>query len=95
MSSKEAYRRKVEAQMDEWQAEIDKLVAQSKGKEADSEIQYNKWIRELKSKKAAAQSRLDNVNKASTDAWEDLKDGVQKATNDLSDAIKSAKKHFS
>ena len=42
MSSKEAYRRKVEAQMDEWQAEIDKLVAQSKGKEADSEIQYNK-----------------------------------------------------
>lgn len=95
MSSKEAYKRKVAAQMDEWQAEIDKLVAKSKGKEADSEIQYNKWISNLKSKKAAAQSRLDDVNKASTDAWEDLKDGVQKATDALSDAIKSAKKQFS
>ena len=81
--------------MDEWQAEIDKLIAKSKGKEADSEVQYNKWISDLESKKATARSRLDEVDKASTDAWEDLKEGAQKAADDLSDAIKSAKKQFS
>lgn len=95
MSNKEAYEKKIEAQMEEWQAEIDKMKAQSKEKSADTEIEYNNKVKEIEQKKAAAESKLDDVKKASNDAWEELKDGMQDATNSLSDAIKSAKKQFS
>jgi len=80
--------------MEKWQAEIDKLKAQSKERNAEAEIEYNKKVHQLEQKKKAFQSKLQDVKNASSDAWESLKDGLQKASKDLGDAIESASKQF-
>jgi len=95
MSNKDAYEKKMEAKIEEWQAEIDRLKAKSKQQTADSEIDFNEKVEKLEQKQETARSDLENIKNSSSDAWEDLKAGAEKAANDLDDAIKSAKKQFS
>ncbi len=94
MSDKDAYKKKMEAQLEIWQAEIDRLKAKAKEKSADSEIEYNEQIDEITEKKQATENRLAEMKDASTDSWSDLKSGLQEAADDLNYAIESAKKRF-
>lgn len=92
--NKEAYESKMDAKLQEWQAEIDKLKAKSQSAGADAQIKYNDQIARLEQKKDEANAKLAAVKDASGDAWQELKDGVQQATSDLGDAIKSARQQF-
>lgn len=94
MSEKEAYEKKLQAQLDEWGAEIDRLKAKADAAGADAQLEYNKQLDELRSKRAAANEKLAELKATSGDAWEDLKDGITKAWGSLSDAMKSAKDRF-
>lgn len=94
MNMKEAFEKKLQAQLDEWSAEIDKLKAKADAKEADVQLEYYKQIEELRSKQDAASSKLSELKEASDDAWEDLKAGVESAWDSLSTSIKSAVSHF-
>jgi chromosome segregation ATPase len=90
MSMKEQYEQKLEAQLDEWNAEINKIKAKAKGAEADGIIEYEKEIKELNSKQEAAKDKLKELKNASEDAWEDLKVGIDDALGSLGKAFKSA-----
>ena len=91
---KQAYENKIQAQLDEWQAEINKLKAQAQEKGADAQIAYNEQLAKLEEKKDNAAAKLDAVKSASDNAWQDLKGGVQQATQDLSDVLDSARRQF-
>ncbi|WPD22031.1 MAG: hypothetical protein SD837_17715 [Candidatus Electrothrix scaldis] len=54
MTMKEAYEQKLQAQLDVWSAEIDKLKAKANSAEADAQLNYQKHIEELQSKKEVA-----------------------------------------
>lgn len=58
MENKEAYKKKIEAQLDEWKAEAEKLKARMKKAQADSEIDYSKYINDLKEKQKRARKKL-------------------------------------
>jgi hypothetical protein len=60
MSIKEAYAKKVQTQLDEWNAEIDKLKAKAANAEADADVQieYHKKIEELHSLQKSATSKF-------------------------------------
>ena len=94
MSMKEAYEKKLQAQLDECAAEINKLKAKADKAEADAQIEYYKQIEELKSKQATMNEKLAELKEASEDAWEDLKSGVESAWDSLGSAIKSAASRF-
>ncbi|WP_295628547.1 coiled coil domain-containing protein [uncultured Nitrosomonas sp.] len=94
MSMKEAYEKKLQAQLDECAAEIDKLKAKAAKAEADAQIEYYKQIEELKSKQATVNGKLSELKDASEDAWEDLKAGAESAWDSLSGALKSAASRF-
>lgn len=94
MSNKEAYEQKMEARIDAWNAELDKLKAQAKEKSADAEIEYNKRIDELEEKKAKARSKLDEIKNSSSETWEDLKDGMQNIANDFGNTLDDIKANF-
>ena len=49
MTDKEAYLQKLQAKLDEWEADIQVLKAKASGANADAQIQLNKQIRELES----------------------------------------------
>jgi hypothetical protein len=91
---KEAYEKKIEAQMDEWKIEIDKLKAKADKAEADAQIQYYKQIEDIRAKQEAAREKLAELKGAGEDAWEDLKTGLENALNNLKDAVKSATSRF-
>ena len=94
MSIKAAYEKKLQAQLDECNADMIKLKAKADKAEADAQIEYYKEIEELKSKKASVDQKLFELKEASEDAWEDLKAGADKAWDSLSDAVKSAASRF-
>lgn len=94
MSMKEAYEQKLQAQLDEWSAEIDKLKAKTDAAEADVQLEYYKQIEELRSMQEAANNKLVELKDAGDDAWEDLKAGIDSAWGSLGNALKSASSRF-
>ena len=94
MSMKEAYEKKLQAQLDEWNTEIDKLKAKADKAEADAQLEYYKQIKELRSMQEEANSKLAELKEASDDAWEDLKAGMDSAWDSLGNALKSAASKF-
>lgn len=94
MSNKDAYEQKLQAKLDEWQADLDKLKAKAKGAEADARIEYQEEIDRLESQRNEARQKLAELREASDDAWEDLKDGVERAWDSVSESFKSARSRF-
>lgn len=94
MSMKEAYEKKLQAQLDECNADMIKLKAKADKAEADAQIKYYKEIEEIKAKKSLVDEKLSKLKEASEDAWEDLKAGAEEAWDSLSEAIKSAASRF-
>ncbi|MEQ8802255.1 sll1863 family stress response protein [Haliea sp.] len=94
MSMKEAYEKKLQSQLDEWRADIDKLKAKADSAEADVQLDYYKQIEELRSMQDAASEKLVELKDASDDAWEDLKAGLDNAWHSLSISVKSASSRF-
>lgn len=92
--SRDAFVKKMQAKLDEWNAEIDKLEAQSRQKEADLQQDYQRRIAELKTQRQEARQKLEKLQNAGESAWEDLKSGVELAAGALGDALKSARARF-
>lgn len=94
MSMKDAYEKKLQAQLSEWRAEIERLKAKAQHAEGDAELAYYKELEELRSRQDAARDRLDELREAGDDAWEDLKAGLDKAWDDLGEAVRKAMSRF-
>lgn len=93
-SNKQVYQQKLQAQLDEWSADIDKLKAKARQADADAQIDYNQEIENLKAYQAQANAKLSELKSASDDAWQDLKSGTEEAWKSLQTAIKSATDRF-
>jgi multidrug resistance efflux pump len=94
MSMKQVYEKKLQAQLDEWSAEISKLKAKADGAAADKQLEYYKKIEELQAMQVTATNKLTELKNASDDAWEDLKVGIDSAWDSLGHAFKSATSRF-
>lgn len=94
MSMKEAYEKKLQAQLDEWSAEIDKLKAKADSAEGDAQLEYYKKIEELQSMKENVANKLAELKNSGEGAWVDLKAGIDSAWDSLDKALKSASTRF-
>lgn len=94
MDEKSAYRQKLEARFDQWRAEIDKLQAKATEAGADARLEYQEEIEKLRDQQEDARAKLDELDNASDEAWEDLKSGIENAWDDLGEAVKSARERF-
>jgi hypothetical protein len=94
MSKREAYEHKLQAQLDEWAAEIQKLKARAERAEAEAQLEYYRQIDRLKEEQQKAQAQLDELRQASEQAWDDLRAGVERAWEDFGQAVKKATSRF-
>ncbi|GJL75670.1 coiled coil domain-containing protein [Nitrosomonas sp.] len=94
MADKEAYLQKVQAKLDEWDAEINKLKAKMSGASADAKIEMNKQIESLESERSEVRQKYEELKNASGDAWKDVRDGMETAWNRVSDSFKRAADRF-
>ena len=91
MSTKEAYKQKIEAEVELAQAKLAKLKADAKNSAADVRIGYENQIEELEQKIGATKTNLKELSEASEEAWEHMKSGAENAWNALSSAVKGNK----
>jgi hypothetical protein len=94
MASKEAYQKKFEAQLKEWDARLDVLSAKAQKATAEARISYENELSTLKGKRDAARKTLDELGKRGETAWEDMKDGMEGAWSEMSKAIEKVAARF-
>jgi hypothetical protein len=85
--SKQAYQEKLEAQLAEWDAQLDLIKAKAKNLQADAKLEYERQIAALQQKRAEALAKLEDLYKRGEDAWEDLKEGTEKAWGEMGQAM--------
>lgn len=94
MNKKDTYVKRMQAQLDAWDAEIKKLKAKAEIAQADTQLKYQKEVEELQERQRKAEEKLSEIRAASDDAWADLKSGADRAWDAMSDAIKAATGRF-
>lgn len=94
MSTRDEYVRKMQAKLEEWNADIDKLAAKTSEVSAEVRSEYREQIAALKEKQAAALQKIEEVQKSGENAWKDLKSGIELAWSAIGEAIDSVKSRF-
>lgn len=94
MSNKELYKQKMQAQLDEWEAEGGRLEAKAAGASANAQLKLNKEINTLKGKIEQGKTKLAEIADASDDAWESIKEDLDSVWDSLKSAVGDAKAKF-
>jgi uncharacterized coiled-coil DUF342 family protein len=94
MSSRDEYIRKMQAKLEEWNAEIDTLTVKAGKVTTDVKNEYNEQIESLKAKQAEARQKIEELQQAGEGAWGDLKSGIELAWTAMGEAIDSARSRF-
>lgn len=95
MDKKTAYADKQQAKLDEWTAEIKKLRAQAQSAEAEAKIKVQEKIDKAEAMQERFKSKLDELRSSGDDAWEEIKRGLDEATDSLGASLRAASSHFS
>jgi len=91
---RKAYEEKIDAQLEEWNAQIALLKARADKTKAEVKIEYYKTIEALQRRQDEARTKLDELKTAGDEAWEDLKTGAEKAWDEVKTAFHSAASKF-
>lgn len=94
MNDKELHQQKLQAQLDEWKADIDKLKAKAASSSANAQLDLNKLVDQLNAKVQVASTKLAELSNASADAWESVKSGVESAWDSLKSSMHEAVAKF-
>lgn len=89
MQTKEAYKQKLEANLNEWGAQINLLAAKAESAGADAKLRYSKDLDALRDKQRQAAEKMKELESASGDAWEK----VRHTADSLWDEIKAGVAH--
>ncbi len=91
MNTAEANVGKLEAQLSQWGAKLDELMAKVEQGGAEVKLDYRNSIEDLKAKHRAAHLKLDELKAAGNGKWDHFKTGVESAWIELEHAFKSLK----
>lgn len=94
MTDKEAYLQKMQAKLDEWDANINTIKAKASGASADAQIALNKQVDDLKSERNEMKQKYEELKDAGEDAWEDIRNGAEGAWDRVTLSFKKAKDRF-
>ncbi len=87
MKEKEAFRKRIEAQLDEWDERFADLG--QKAREAGSEIRadFDAQVGALAEKREALQSRLHELVAHTGSTWQELRGGIEKSWDEMRKAL--------
>jgi hypothetical protein len=78
MNTKEAYKQKIQAQLELVQANLEVLKAKAKNASADMQISYAKEVENLESNYNIVKSKLNELGNVGEGVWEHLKQDIEK-----------------
>ena len=94
MTSRDEYLEKFKSNLDEWNAEIDKLESNARNAQADAKAQYDKQLEALREMRDDAQTKFSEMQDATADAWDMMVQGTEKAWQVWGSAFESARSKF-
>jgi seryl-tRNA synthetase len=94
MDSKENYRLKFEARLDEMKAELELLKAKANVAGTDLKIKYDREINKLEEKMSEGKSKLAELADASEEAWESIKGGADSIWTTMKSTFEDVKTKF-
>jgi uncharacterized coiled-coil DUF342 family protein len=92
MENQREYIDKVTARLKELDCEISELEKIADKAVAEVKVEYHQQIKDLFLKKAKVQDQVDKLQKASGNAWEDMKAGTELSWEVFQDSVKSGRK---
>ena len=90
MVTKGAYKLKLYAQLKEWNALIDLLAAKVENAGADVKLKYAQELDEIRAKQREAAQKIQELEDASADAWENVRATTDKAWYKLGTGLAQA-----
>ena len=94
MASRKEYIQSLHQKIDEWNSDIDELIAKKDKVETESKLELQKQIDALKVKRSEMEIKLEALKNTGADAWEDVKSGVDLAWEAMNSAVRSAVSRF-
>ncbi len=91
---RKAFEEKLDAQMQEWNAQIAMLKAKAEKAKAQTKIEYYTIIEGLQHKRDTAKAKLQELKAAGPEAWESLKVGAEKGWAEVKTAFHDAVSKF-
>jgi signal transduction protein with GAF and PtsI domain len=94
IQQKDAFQRKVQAELDEMQVRITQLRGQVKHASAEANADIHKAIVELEKKRDLAQKKAQDIHSATASSWEQVKSKTSAAMDDLRDSLNRTLSHL-
>jgi chromosome segregation ATPase len=94
MNERELYRRKQQAQLEEWRADLDKLKARAAREDAEAQLSLSEQVKTLEVRIEEQQAKLSRLAEASDDAWESVKEGMETGWDSVKSAFSDAAAKF-
>ena len=83
LANRKAYESKLDAQLAQWNADLDVLKAKARRAEVEAMVNYDKAIDALQRKHDEASVHLDKLKAATDEAWEGAKEATEKTWHEL------------
>lgn len=90
----DAFRAQMADSWDKLKKEIDDLQERAEAKRAEWNDDLTEAMRNLEEKKMVYRQKMDKLQTATGDAWEDAKDEVEDAWEDVKDAYEKVREEF-
>lgn len=94
MATRRAYQEKADAELRVWNAHIEELLARAEAKKASGKVALYKRLERLREQRDTVRDQLAELQDASGDAWNDLKESFEQAHQELTTKFHSALDRF-
>lgn len=94
MDIEDAYKQKMAAQLKEWSAQIDLFEAKVENAEADLKVKRAEELSRLRATHRTASEKMQALEKASVEAWGEVKTTTDKIWEDLKAGMADAHAKF-
>jgi chromosome segregation ATPase len=94
MSDKTQFQEKLQAQLDEWGIDLEKLKAKAAETTEEARLELDLQLVTLESKLEAGKQKLAELADTSEDAWHSVQGGLESAWGSLSTAFQEAADKF-
>jgi hypothetical protein len=94
LSAKEAYQKKIHAQLSRWKTKFDEFMTQVEKAGSDTKLKYGEYVATLRARREEAERKLEELKAAGEETWENAKAGVEYAWDELRRATETATSIF-
>jgi len=85
---------KIKEQLDNWNAQIDRMQEEAKKASADAQRHYDEQLKQMRQRRDEAEEKMREARSASEKAWDDLSKSYIQAWQNIAEGFRNASGRF-